>query len=288
MLGVVSDLTGYPVEMISLDMDIEADLGIDSIKRVEILSAFEEKMPHLPQVSPELMGTMKTLGQIVQYLVGTGPSGDTPQPSSTPEPSRITAPAVESKPSADSGTAAAADPGRIEAALLAVVSDLTGYPVEMISPDMDIEADLGIDSIKRVEILSAFEEKMPELPPVSPEVMGSLKTLSQIVNLIVGTPAVAAGGCFRGGTGGDRPRESGPLRRCIADRVDACGGGQRADRLSGGDDLAGYGYRGGPGHRLHQAGRDSFGLRGKNAPSARRCPRKSWEPSRRLGRLSPI
>ena len=39
-----------------------------------------------------------------------------------------------------------------------VVSDLTGYPVEMVKPDMDIEADLGIDSIKRVEILSAMED----------------------------------------------------------------------------------------------------------------------------------
>jgi hypothetical protein len=49
-------------------MDIEAELGIDSIKRVEILSALEEKMPDLPTVSPEIMGTLKTLGQISEYL----------------------------------------------------------------------------------------------------------------------------------------------------------------------------------------------------------------------------
>ena len=63
--------------------------------------------------------------------------------------------------------------GRIEAAMLGVVSDLTGYPVEMISLDMDIEADLGIDSIKRVEILSAFEEKMPHLAPGFPRAHGN-------------------------------------------------------------------------------------------------------------------
>ncbi|MCP4353311.1 MAG: SDR family NAD(P)-dependent oxidoreductase [Desulfobacterales bacterium] len=68
LLNVVSELTGYPVEMLSPDMDIEADLGIDSIKRVEILSAMEEKMPGLPSVSPEIMGTLKTLGQIAEYL----------------------------------------------------------------------------------------------------------------------------------------------------------------------------------------------------------------------------
>ena len=62
------------------------------------------------------------------------------------------------------------------ATLVEVVSTLTGYPVEMLTPDMDIETDLGIDSIKRVEILSAMEEKMPRLPAVPPDIMGELKT----------------------------------------------------------------------------------------------------------------
>jgi acyl transferase domain-containing protein/NAD(P)-dependent dehydrogenase (short-subunit alcohol dehydrogenase family) len=75
MLEVVSQLTGYPVEMLGLDMDIEADLGIDSIKRVEILSTLEEQMPHLPAVSPEIMGGLKTLGQIVDYLSETSDTG---------------------------------------------------------------------------------------------------------------------------------------------------------------------------------------------------------------------
>ncbi|HEY2158603.1 MAG TPA: acyltransferase domain-containing protein, partial [Isosphaeraceae bacterium] len=36
LLAVVSERTGYPTDMLSLDADLEADLGIDSIKRVEI------------------------------------------------------------------------------------------------------------------------------------------------------------------------------------------------------------------------------------------------------------
>ena len=42
-----------------------------------------------------------------------------------------------------------------ESLVLEIVSEKTGYPIEMIEPDMDIEADLGIDSIKRVEIIAA-------------------------------------------------------------------------------------------------------------------------------------
>ena len=45
LLEVVSEKTGYPTEMLDLGMDMEADLGIDSIKRVEILGAMQEKYP---------------------------------------------------------------------------------------------------------------------------------------------------------------------------------------------------------------------------------------------------
>ncbi|MEE4262155.1 MAG: SDR family NAD(P)-dependent oxidoreductase [Desulfobacteraceae bacterium] len=178
LLEVVSHLTGYPIEMLGLDMDIEAELGIDSIKRVEILSTLEEKMPDLPTVSPEIMGSLKTLGQIVEYLTETDNGNG------------VADNASHAAASADNGAARVEPPAHadrapdVEATLLGVVSQLTGYPIEMLGLDMDIEAELGIDSIKRVEILSTLEEKMPGLPTVSPEIMGSLKTLGQIVEYL--------------------------------------------------------------------------------------------------------
>lgn len=36
--------------------------------------------------------------------------------------------------------------------VLEIISERTGYPVDMIEPDLDLEADLSIDSIKRAEI----------------------------------------------------------------------------------------------------------------------------------------
>jgi len=68
LIEIVSQLTGYPDEMLGMDMDIESDLGIDSIKRVEILSTLEEKLPDLPTIPPEMLGRLKTLGQIAEYL----------------------------------------------------------------------------------------------------------------------------------------------------------------------------------------------------------------------------
>ncbi|HSO62088.1 MAG TPA: SDR family oxidoreductase [Desulfobacterales bacterium] len=171
LLAVVSELTGYPAEMLGLDMDIEADLGIDSIKRVEILSTLEERSPGLPAIAPEDMGRLKTLAQIIAFLGGGQPVAK-PWPGS--EPAAAIAP-PETR---------AVERQALHAALLAVVSELTGYPAEMLGLDMDIEADLGIDSIKRVEILSALEERSPGLPAIAPEEMGRLKTLGQIIELL--------------------------------------------------------------------------------------------------------
>jgi acyl transferase domain-containing protein/NAD(P)-dependent dehydrogenase (short-subunit alcohol dehydrogenase family) len=171
LLSVVSELTGYPAEMLGLDMDIEADLGIDSIKRVEILSALEERSPGLPPIAPEDMGRLKTLAQIIAFLGGGEP---------------VTKLWAASEPAAaiTSPETGAGERLALHAALLSVVSELTGYPAEMLGLDMDIEADLGIDSIKRVEILSALEERSPGLPPIAPEDMGRLKTLGQIIELL--------------------------------------------------------------------------------------------------------
>jgi len=56
--------------MLELEMDLEGDLGIDSIKRVEILAAVQEQSPGMPEVDAAHMGSLKTLGEIVTYMQG--------------------------------------------------------------------------------------------------------------------------------------------------------------------------------------------------------------------------
>ena len=70
LLAVVADKTGYPSEMLSMEMELEGDLGIDSIKRVEILSAMQDEVPSLPEVDTGVMAELVTLGQIVEYMAG--------------------------------------------------------------------------------------------------------------------------------------------------------------------------------------------------------------------------
>ncbi len=68
LLAIVSAQTGYPAESLNQDMDMESDLGIDSIKRVAILSELQEKLPTAPRITPEQLGTIRTLRQITAYL----------------------------------------------------------------------------------------------------------------------------------------------------------------------------------------------------------------------------
>lgn len=45
LLGIVEQKTGYPRDMLGLDQNLEADLGIDSIKRVEVVGAMLKLLP---------------------------------------------------------------------------------------------------------------------------------------------------------------------------------------------------------------------------------------------------
>src|SRR5262249_55093517 len=78
--------------------------------------------------------------------------------------------------------------------VLAVVAEKTGYPAEMLKPAMSLDHDLRIDSIKRVEILSALQERRPDLPAVKPEQLGTLHRLEDVIALLAestaGTSAV--------------------------------------------------------------------------------------------------
>ena len=89
-------------------------------------------------------------------------------------------------------------PAEIEERLLALVSDRTGYPGDMLGLDADLEGDLGIDSIKRVEIAGTFTQSLPEADraAIDIEELTASKTLRAVIDTLVaaiGSPASGAG-----------------------------------------------------------------------------------------------
>ncbi|WP_241819678.1 phosphopantetheine-binding protein, partial [Vibrio cyclitrophicus] len=166
-LEVVAEKTGYPTEMLDLEMDMEADLGIDSIKRVEILGTVQDEMPNLPELNPEDLAECRTLGEIVTYM-------NSKMPTSAPV-------AAQSSAAAPVQAANGLDAKIVQQTMLEVVAEKTGYPTEMLDLEMDMEADLGIDSIKRVEILGTVQDELPTLPELNPEDLAECRTLGEIV-----------------------------------------------------------------------------------------------------------
>jgi acyl transferase domain-containing protein/NAD(P)H-dependent flavin oxidoreductase YrpB (nitropropane dioxygenase family)/NAD(P)-dependent dehydrogenase (short-subunit alcohol dehydrogenase family) len=136
LLAIVSERTGYPPAMLDLELDLEADLSIDSIKRVEIVGELARRLKLRETLGVaadaliERLAAHKTLARMLESLAELRPVAAVKKPAPA-------APALQA-----------------DQLLLAIVSDSTGYPIEALDLDLDLEADLSIDSIKRLEIVS--------------------------------------------------------------------------------------------------------------------------------------
>ena len=191
MLSVVADKTGYPAEMLELSMDMEADLGIDSIKRVEIFGAITEQSDKLTDINPNDLTELRTLQEIVDYISSkagiatTADSAATPVAQPLENTDSVATPVVETAVPTE-GNSEMLD------LMLSVVADKTGYPAEMLELSMDMEADLGIDSIKRVEIFGAITEQSDKLTDINPNDLTELRTLQEIVDYISQKAGISA------------------------------------------------------------------------------------------------
>ncbi len=170
--------------------------GLKTIQAIQVqtATAHQKFLETQAEATRVLLELVQTTGRLASPPAGVAvePPADRPaaaaQAAPAPPPA---APAAAAAPDPIGAPAPPAPSGDLNALLLAVVAELTGYPVEMLGLDMDIETDLGIDSIKRVEILSTLEERSPGLRPVAPEDMGRLKTLGQIIAFLSAAPAPA-------------------------------------------------------------------------------------------------
>ena len=105
-----------------------------------------------PDISP---ATAPTVPEVIQgsEAVGAARRGD-----ATPSPATGTTP--DTATGCPTTGAAAPSAAFLHETLLALISKRTGYPPEMLELDHNLEADLGIDSIKRAEIFGALLESL--------------------------------------------------------------------------------------------------------------------------------
>ena len=69
VMSVIAEKTGYEDDMVTADLNLEDDLGIDSIKRVEILSDVQERLS-LTVTDTAALAATRTVGDVIQFMEG--------------------------------------------------------------------------------------------------------------------------------------------------------------------------------------------------------------------------
>jgi acyl carrier protein len=171
-----------------MDLDLEADLGVDTVKQAEVFAAVREAYGIARQENLKLRD-FPTLAHVVKFVYDYAPAGavapagslslppifpppgkapleslpggpsetaPTDLPSSTPHPS---SPAPDATPTSGGKPAPTEAPRNdVVGKILEIVADKTGYPQDMLEMDLDLEADLGVDTVKQAEVFAAVRE----------------------------------------------------------------------------------------------------------------------------------
>ncbi|MFI5793683.1 SDR family NAD(P)-dependent oxidoreductase [Streptomyces sp. NPDC051677] len=176
-----------------------------------------------PAAAPEIM---RPAPQVMKPPSATADTPPIPAPASPPLPDTPAAapgPALGPAPEVDT-----------RAVLLGAVAELTGYPMDVLNEEMDMEMDLGIDSIKRVQILAAIRNAIPSLPPLDPGEVIKLRTLGQVREALDQVTGAGQLPSLQGPADGFAPSVSSGLARLVVHVSPAPAPGLALPGLSGG------------------------------------------------------
>ena len=151
ILTLIAEKTGYPPEMLNPELDLEADLGIDTVKQAELFADIRGLFD-IPQDDTIDLSAFPTLQHIIQFVYTKRPDLVEQREEATPAAAAAT---VVSASAMQAPEAAVKPSGTgVERKILALIAEKTGYPPEMLDPDLDLEADLGIDTVKQAELFA--------------------------------------------------------------------------------------------------------------------------------------
>ncbi|QDU76346.1 Mycocerosic acid synthase [Bremerella volcania] len=198
LVNFVVEQTGYPPEVVDLDADLEADLGIDSIKKAQLFGELQEYFEISTSATELSLDDFPTLRHVVDFLSANGDAASTPAaaapqpvaapPVPAPAPQPIAPPVAAPAPPAVSPEPAAptnsTSPAELEAFLVNFVVEQTGYPPEVVDLDADLEADLGIDSIKKAQLFGELQEYFEISTSATELSLDDFPTLRHVVDFL--------------------------------------------------------------------------------------------------------
>ncbi|MCF7965766.1 MAG: hypothetical protein K9L79_09540 [Methylobacter tundripaludum] len=133
-----AEVTRYPRELLTPNADLEEDLGIDSVKLGEILAVLREYFGLESRLTDDIreIRTIATIAALLEDRLGR----------------------PQAMPAAASQLPAVNNQQDLLAQVTSVIAEVTRYPIELLTPNADLEEDLGIDSVKLGEILAVLRE----------------------------------------------------------------------------------------------------------------------------------
>jgi acyl carrier protein len=142
--------------MLDLDLDLEADLGVDTVKQAEMFAAIRAAY-NIPRDENRKLRDYPTLAHVIRFVYERRPDLASAALSSpavaeppVPAPGPVTDVSIAQAP-----TDVITDDS-IKEKVLEIVAEKTGYPKDMLDLDLDLEADLGIDTVKQAEMFAAI------------------------------------------------------------------------------------------------------------------------------------
>jgi acyl carrier protein len=202
--------------------DLEADLGVDTIKQAQVMGKIRETFA-LPKDQNIRVKDFPTLRHVVQYVeakLGTdaadtssdrGAEGGVASPAvsgahvgsalagtpvalppTTPPPSWPATPADIAVSATDQsrGPEGVFD-DRVLETVLGIIEKQTGYERDALEPDLDLEADLGIDTIKQAQVMARLREAF-DLPREQGIRVKDFPTIRHIVGYITSRASAGA------------------------------------------------------------------------------------------------
>lgn len=165
ILFLLSEKTGYPPDMLDTGLDLEADLGIDTVKQAEFISEVREAFD-IPRIEGLKIAEFPTIEHIINFV------RDHTQKDETGS--------AFNEATAGNGV----DKEAVQGKILSLLSAKTGYPADMLDTSLDLEADLGIDTVKQAEFISEVREAF-DIPRIDGLKIADFPTIDHIIGFVM-------------------------------------------------------------------------------------------------------
>jgi Dehydrogenases with different specificities (related to short-chain alcohol dehydrogenases) len=176
--------------MLELDLDLEADLGIDTVKQAEVFALVRETF-NIPRQDNVKLRDYPTLRHVIGFVEQNRPdlaaatvAASVPAPATATTTTTTTATTTATATTTTTATTNAVGSGNpIEEKVLELVAGKTGYPRDMLELDLDLEADLGIDTVKQAEVFALVRESF-SIPRQDDVKLRDYPTLRHVIGFV--------------------------------------------------------------------------------------------------------